>query len=131
MPSSGRYLLDSNIVIALFESDAGVLARLELASEVFVPAIVIGELLFGAAESGRPAENAVKVERFEAASSVLPCNLEVAREYGRVKNVLRGKGRPIPENDIWIAATAACHRLVLVTRDRHFSSVEGLAVESW
>jgi len=74
-------------------------------------------MLFGAAKSGRPAENASKVERFAAGRSILPCDLNVARVYGRVKQCLREKGRPIPENDLWIAATAACHELVLVTRE--------------
>jgi tRNA(fMet)-specific endonuclease VapC len=44
---------------------------------------------------------------------------------------LRGEGRPIPENDLWIAATASEHGLVLVTRDEHFDRVEGLLVERW
>jgi tRNA(fMet)-specific endonuclease VapC len=131
MPSTGRYLLDTNIVIALFEADAEVLSRLDLAAQVFISAIVIGELLFGAAKSGRSAQNTAKVERFAAACPLLPCNLEVAREYGRLRNQLRAKGRPIPENDIWIAATATCHGLVLVTRDQHFAAVEDLALENW
>ena len=48
-----------------------------------------------------------------------------------VKNRLREVGRPIPDNDVWIAATARSHDLVLVTRDAHFASVEGLTQESW
>ncbi|HEV8045487.1 MAG TPA: PIN domain-containing protein [Rubrobacter sp.] len=44
---------------------------------------------------------------------------------------MRRIGRPIPENDIWIAATALQHGLVLVTRDSHFEHVEGLRVERW
>lgn len=48
-----------------------------------------------------------------------------------IKSRLRKKGRPIPENDIWIAATAQEHALVLVTRDPHFQEIEDLRVESW
>jgi tRNA(fMet)-specific endonuclease VapC len=131
MPASGRYLLNTNILIALLEGDQGVVANLELAAEVFLPVIAVGELLFGAAKSGRPAENAAKVERFAAGRFILPCDLNVARAYGEVKRGLREKGRPIPENDIWIAATAACHELVLVTRDQHFGDVDGLTVAVW
>lgn len=60
MPASGRYLLDTNIMIALLEGDQGVVSNLELAAEVFIPVIAVGELLFGAVKSGRPAENAAK-----------------------------------------------------------------------
>lgn len=131
MPASGRYLLDTNIIIALLEGDQNVVSNIELAAEVFIPVIAAGELLFGAAKSGRPAENAAKVERFAAGRSILPCDLNVARVYGGLKQRLREKGRPIPENDIWIAATAVCHGLVLVTRDQHFGEVDGVIVKAW
>jgi len=122
---------DTNIVIALFDADEAVLANLDLALEVFVPAIVLGELFFGAAKSARRVENVAKVERFAAASSVLACDVQVAREYGRLKQDLRAKGRPLPENDLWIAATANRHQLTVVTRDQHFGEIEGLATARW
>lgn len=50
MSASGRYLLDTNIVIAVLEGDEAVLSNLDRAPEVFIPAIVIGELFFGAAK---------------------------------------------------------------------------------
>jgi tRNA(fMet)-specific endonuclease VapC len=131
MPATGRYLLDTNIVIALLEGDETVLSSIERAHEVFIPAIALGELFFGAAKSGRPIENMAKVERFAAGRVILACGVEIAREYGRLRQVLRAKGRPLPENDIWIAATAKYYQLVLVTRDRHFRDVDDLAVEAW
>ena len=60
MPLSGRILLDTNIVIALMEGDESVLTHLEGIAEVFVSAVVLGELFFGAAKSGRPVENIAK-----------------------------------------------------------------------
>jgi len=48
-----------------------------------------------------------------------------------IKSQLRAKGQPIPENDIWIAATAKQPQLTLVTRDGHFQAIEGLVVEQW
>jgi len=59
------------------------------------------------------------------------CDLEVAREYGRLRQRLKKKGRPIPENDIWIAAAAKAHGMTLVTRDGHFENVEGLKTVDW
>jgi tRNA(fMet)-specific endonuclease VapC len=130
MPS-GRFLLDTNIVIALLEGDESVLSNLDQASEIFVPAIVLGELFFGAAKSSRPADNTARVERFAADRPVLAAGLDVAREYGRLKQSLLEKGRPLPENDLWIAATARIHHLALATRDRHFREVEGLNLATW
>jgi tRNA(fMet)-specific endonuclease VapC len=54
-----------------------------------------------------------------------------ALEYGYVKTGLKKRGKPIPENDVWIAACAFQHDLILVTRDGHFEYVEGLRFESW
>ena len=62
---------------------------------------------------------------------VLVCDPGTAWEYARIKIDLRSKGRPIPENDIWIAATARQHGLTLVTRDQHFSAVDGLKCDAW
>ena len=59
MPASGRFLLDTNIIIALLEGDDAVLSNLDHAAEVFIPAVALGELFFGAAKSGRPSENTV------------------------------------------------------------------------
>jgi len=98
---------------------------------VFIPAIVVGELFFGAAKSGRPFQNAANVERFAADRSIIPCDLGVARERGRLKQHLKQKGRPLPENDVWIAATAKRHGMVRVTRDRHFQEVEDLDIVDW
>ena len=71
------------------------------------------------------------MEEFTAASNVLPVDAGVARRYGEVRDGLRRIGRPIPENDIWIVATALGYGLVLVTRDSHFEHVEGLRVDKW
>jgi len=64
-------------------------------------------------------------------SRLVSCDLGVAREYGRLKQLLKEKGRPLPENDIWIAAMAKHHGMVLVTRDRHFREVADLHIADW
>ena len=124
-------MLGTNIVIALLAGDDAVPFNLDRASEVFIPAVVPGELFFGAAKSGRPAENTAKVERFAAGRAVVSCDLDVAREYGCLKQRLKEKGRPLPENDIWIAAAAKRHGMILVTRDRYFHEVEDSQTVDW
>lgn len=128
---SGKVLLDTNIVIALFGQDDVVLNHLQGAIEVFVPVITVGELYYGAYRSGRSTENVQRVQEFAAANTVLVCDDQTSSVYGHVKNKLRQKGTPIPENDIWIAALALQHSLVLATRDTHFNVVEGLQIKTW
>jgi tRNA(fMet)-specific endonuclease VapC len=71
------------------------------------------------------------VERFASGRAIVACDLDISREYGFLKQRLKEKGRPIPENDIWIAATAKRHGMILVTRDRHFGEVEDLQTVDW
>jgi tRNA(fMet)-specific endonuclease VapC len=128
---SGRFLLDTNIVIALFAQEAAVQQRLATATEVFVPSIVLGELYYGARKSARVATNVAQVDAFAASSAALVCDTATSQQYGEIKNGLRAKGRPIPENDIWIAAIAVQYGLTLVSRDGHFSKIDGLSIEAW
>lgn len=129
--TSLRFLLDTNIVIALFAQEATVLERLNQALEVFIPSIVLGELYYGAEKSANAVANIQRVDDLAVRSTVFACDGETAQHYGRVKNELRAKGRPLPENDIWVSALALQHDLVLVTRDAHFQEVAGLSVVAW
>ena len=128
---SGRYLLDTNIVIALLAKDSSVQKHMAKADEIFIPATVIGELYFGAFKSGRPKANIARIEDFASSNTVLSCNISTSREYGQVKNLLHKKGHPIPENDIWIAAIAMEHGLTLVSRDEHFKMIAELKRAVW
>jgi len=127
----GRYLLDTSIVVALFQGGPAIQARLAEAAEVFLPSVVLGELHYGAVRSGRSEANAARIDDFAGACTVLPIDAPTARRYGQVKGLLRARGRLIPENDVWIAAYALEHGLVVVTRDRHFDEVEGLTSVAW
>lgn len=128
---AGKFLLDTNIIIALFAGERTVLQRLRTAERVFLPCIAVGELFYGAQKSKQARSNVDRIEEFAVANSVLACDLDTARHYGRIKDSLRRKGRPLPENDIWIAALARQHRLTLVSRDAHFADVENLPVKAW
>lgn len=126
----GDILLDTNIVIAVFADERKVLRKLKRAT-VFLPAIVVGELLYGALQSTRVGENVTRIEEFMLANAVLPCDIDTARLYGQIKQRLRRAGRPLPENDIWIAALARQHDLMLISRDAHFQEVADLKLEVW
>jgi len=128
---SGRYLLDTNIIIALFANERKVQDELTRADEVFVPSVVLGELYFGAHKSVKAKENLARIDELASNTVVLGCDTETARYYGEVKNALRLKGHPIPENDIWIAAVTFQHDLTLVTRDTHSNEIENLEIVVW
>ncbi len=128
---NGRYLLDTNIVIALFANDNKVREQLRRDCEIFIPSIVMGELFFGAAKSKKKDDNIQRIEEFAINSAVLSCDLETAREYGMIKERLKLKGKPIPENDLWIAAIAKQKNLILVSRDNHFSEIDDLQIINW
>jgi tRNA(fMet)-specific endonuclease VapC len=128
---NGRALLDTNIIIAIFANDASVINALAEANEVFVPSIALGELYYGAHKSSHAEANIERINEFVASSSILTCDTETSQQYGIIKNVLRIKGRPIPENDIWIAGIAKQHQLTLISRDNHFKVIDGLTITSW
>ena len=131
MPTSGNYLLDTNIVIALFARERKVLQKYRRARAVFLSATVAGELFFGAFKSKDFQDNVRRIEEFAAASTVLSCDFVTARHYGQIKEKLRAKGRPIPDNDIWIAAAAFQYDLTVVSRDAHFGDIDDLSVTMW
>lgn len=131
MPMAGKYLLDTNIIIAIFKSDAAVIRQLRVAEEIFIPCIAIGELHYGALNSVKVQRNLNEVQAFAAIAQVLSCDQLSGEIYGQIKSELKAQGNPIPENDIWIAAIAKQHGLILVTRDQHFQKVDGLAIEIW
>jgi tRNA(fMet)-specific endonuclease VapC len=127
----GRYLLDTNIIIAALFSDAEVLDRIDDADEYFVSTIVLGEMLYGAFHSTNVEANLERLRAFIDRAGFLSCDDQTAELYGEIKTSLRQQGSPIPDNDIWIAASALQHSLTLVTRDVHFDKVNNLQRARW
>ncbi|MDB9528172.1 type II toxin-antitoxin system VapC family toxin [Oscillatoria sp. CS-180] len=128
---SGSYLLDTNIIIGLFAGQTSVINPLQRSDEIFISSIALGELYYGARKSGRVQQNLERIEALVADVTIVGCDAATARQYGDIKNLLRAQGRPLPENDIWIAALALQYDLILVTRDAHFQHVEGLQTVRW
>lgn len=131
MNQNGKYLLDTNIVIALFSEEITVQEKARNAAVVALAPPIIGELCYGAQKSDKVSENLHRINRFVQQNAFFPCDLETAQLYGTIRDQLRRKGRPIPDNDIWIAAVAMQRGLILVTRDAHFDEVESLQTERW
>ena len=96
----------------------------------YLPVTVCGELLFGAKNSSLSKRNEKRYKQFIETCEVLDNNLLVASAYATIRLELKKKGKPIPENDIWIAATCRVNTVPLLTRDNHFSYVPRLRAES-
>lgn len=122
--SGNSYLLDTNIIIAALGGEKDVIDNIHAAKRIFIPSIVVGELYFGAFKSAKQDQNIYRIKQLIGESVILACDEASAFFYGQIKNELKAKGSPIPENDIWIAAIAFQYDIQLVSRDKHFSNID-------
>jgi tRNA(fMet)-specific endonuclease VapC len=128
---SGEIALDTSVAIRFLNGDTAVTERVMSIPEVVLPVIVVGDLLFGAENSAQALKNLPQYLEFISACIVVPLGTETARNYARTRLALKRKGRPIPMNDVWIAAQCLEYGWVLVTDDRDFDYVDGLLLEHW
>lgn len=124
-------ILDTNGLSALADGDLTVEPVLRAATEIAVPVIVLGEFRYGVRQS----RDRRRYERWLAESipswRVLTVDEETAERYAEIRVALKRTGRPIPANDLWIAALARQHALPLLSRDRHFDFVARLKRVGW
>ncbi|OYV71855.1 MAG: VapC toxin family PIN domain ribonuclease, partial [Acidithiobacillus ferrivorans] len=95
-------------------------------------AITLGELRHGA-EKSQARDKALKVlDQLRSSIQVLEIPVDAGQHYGQIRARLEKMGKPIGNNDLWIAAHALSENLVLVTNNtQEFSRVEGLQLENW
>ena len=123
-----RILLDTNAYSALMRGHAEVAGRVRRAEGIILSTVVAGELLFGFRGGKRLEENQRQFRKFldNPYVSILPVSMVTADRFARIGASLRAKGRPIPSNDIWIAAHALESGAELLSADEHFEAVDGL-----
>jgi predicted nucleic acid-binding protein len=124
-------ILDTNAVSAILAADRRIASVLGPAVPHHLPVVVIGEYQFGILGSRYREELTAGFQRLESQSIVLPSDRETADWYASIRWELKRKGRPIPENDLWIASLARQHGLDIVSQDPHFDSVDGIRRISW
>jgi len=124
-------ILDTNAVSDIFAGDEALGRVLSVNNRHHLPIIVIGEYCFGLFGSTQQDALQPLLERLEGDSFILYPDRETARHYARIRHELRQAGKPIPENDVWIAALARQHQLAVVTRDTHYDHVDGLHRIAW
>jgi len=124
-------LIDTVAAIARLNGDTDLLMVIDPGATMSIPIIVLGELYFGAESSTQIDTNVKKIDQLVSQLDILLCDEQTAQQYARIARQLRVKGRPIPQNDMWIAALAIQHGLTLLTCDAHFSEIDGLQRQSW
>jgi predicted nucleic acid-binding protein len=124
-------ILDTNAVSALLEGNRDIVSVLESEEKHHLPVIVIGEYFFGLIDSRMRIRLNAVFRRLIDESNVLDVDQTTAEYYSAIRSELKQKGRPLPDNDIWIAALARHCGLPIVSRDSHFDDIDGIRRISW
>ncbi|MEM8901935.1 MAG: PIN domain-containing protein, partial [Bacteroidota bacterium] len=96
-------VLDTNVVIHYFKGDNSIQDLLNPFPIWYLPVIVVGELLYGVYNSTQVEKNIATYQSFFEQTNILSPNNEIADSYAQIRLELKRIGKPIPENDIWIA----------------------------
>jgi tRNA(fMet)-specific endonuclease VapC len=136
---AATYLLDTNALVSILRKEPVTMRRAleaSLRAKACVSFISVGELLGGVYATKSLARRQGEIRQVmelltRRVGLILTIHAAIADHFGQIQADLRDRGCLIPHNDIWIAATALAHDLVLVSDDAHFARVPGLKVENW
>lgn len=124
-------ILDTNALSAAADDDPAIIPLLARADQIAIPVIALGEYRYGIAQSRHRASYAEWLKGLLHDCLVLDTNEPTTHYYAEITLALKQKGKPIPTNDIWIAALCRQHSLPLLSRDRHFDLVPGMKRIGW
>jgi predicted nucleic acid-binding protein len=124
-------ILDTNALSALADGDSAIRKIVSRALVIALPAVVLGEYLFGIRQSRARTRYEFWLAQMASRSDLLAVDDNTAGHYADIRTALKAGGRPIPSNDLWIAALAVEHRLPILSRDRHFDLIPGITRHSW
>lgn len=124
-------ILDTNALSAFVDGDAGVGDVLRLQARAAIPVIVLGEFRYGIAASRHRADYEAWLGSELGHFDILDVTDETTIPYAGLRRELKRLGRPIPANDVWIAALALQHRLPILSRDQHFDGMPNIEWKSW
>ncbi len=122
---STSYLLDSSVLVLSLKQDKATHQHLVEAAALYISTVALGEL------SVHVKRSLAEVDKLAQSLTVLNADSATARIYGHLKHEQRSKGLMLPDNDLWIAATAIQYGLTLAARDHHFTWIARLILEQW
>jgi tRNA(fMet)-specific endonuclease VapC len=124
-------ILDTNALSAAADHDPEVIAILSSAEQLAIPVIVLGEYRYGIAQSRYRTRYSNWLDAFILDCLVLSINEETTHDYAAINLELKQIGKPIPTNDLWIAALCRQYTLPILSKDRHFDFVSGSRRLEW
>ena len=124
-------ILDTNALSAFGDEDPEIETPLREADFLALPVITLGEYRYGIAQSRYRETYEAWLKDLLAECRVIEITELTTKFYAALQNELREAGKPIPTNDLWIAALCRQHKLPLLSRDRHFDFVPGIRRMEW
>ena len=124
-------ILDTNARSAYLDSTPEAVEIVSGAHDLAIPVIVAGEFAFGVAQSRHREAYERSLQRMLDRCTVLDIGIETARHYAAIRLEFKSAGKPIPSNDVWIAALSRQHAIPVMSRDSHFDFVGGLRRLTW
>ncbi len=129
--TGNKFLLDTSVIVEIFKGDMGIADKVNSLGEFAVCTIVLGELRTGINRVANKQKHLKMLDGFLELCEVMVVDSDTAGHYGSIMAALHRKGRPIPTNDVWIAACAARYGCTVVTTDKHFQEIDGIKVQKW
>jgi tRNA(fMet)-specific endonuclease VapC len=126
-----RIMVDTSAYAAFLRGHLEIKLSLQKADELFLNPVILGELIAGFLMGKNEKKNRAILQDFLSSSRVeiIEIDEETSERYAVIVSHLRRKGKPIPTNDLWIAASAMQHGLKLLTTDQHYLDVPQIVVE--
>ncbi|MCX6029640.1 MAG: type II toxin-antitoxin system VapC family toxin [Chloroflexi bacterium] len=126
------FIIETDHCVAILRGKLDISRYVAPQTPLYVTAITVSELVYGAYKSDRPADNLAQVNLLLAGVTVLPFDTGAAQRCGELKDILRRAGIPLAEPDLQIASIALRHALPLATHNQgHFARVPGLKLVDW
>lgn len=129
--TGNNLLLDTNIIIEVFDGNRNIADKIDKLPSFYISSVVLGELYIGVNRVVNKEKHLGKLQAFLQLCSILNADSTTAWYYGKIVATLYKKGKPLPTNDVWIAAVAQQYNLTVITRDKHFKEIENLEIENW
>jgi tRNA(fMet)-specific endonuclease VapC len=124
-------IIDTNALSAIADAHPDVVAILAQSDQIAIPVVVLGEYRYGIAQSRHRAAYENWFTDFLRDCIVFDVNQSTANRYAEIAVELKRAGKPVPANDLWIAALCRQHSLPLLSRDRHFDFITGMKRIGW
>jgi tRNA(fMet)-specific endonuclease VapC len=124
-------ILDTNALSAWWKSEPEILAVLRGLVRICVPVPALAEFRFGVLQSTKRELMEMWMSKALSSTRILAIDEETTQAYASLRWELKRAGKPLPMNDLWIAAIARQHRLPILSRDSHFDVIKSIERNSW